>query len=243
MNLAQRITTPAEGDDLALEPQTRSEIEDLVSSRRLKPGFRALFHGPSGTGKTLAAALLGKAAGLLVFRVDLSKVLPEWTEGTERSLTSLFAQAELQGWILFFDEADLLFDKRTVDPLKQIGDLLVRRPVVGVPRRGPKQAGDGAPSTHIEPMRVDDGPPSTQVASARFPLPLLWRRQPVVDRSRLNVGRAGSSPSTAARRRLESTRRQETLPHLPRRRAAVNSRWPLSGKNASEALWTASLVN
>ncbi|MEA2559040.1 MAG: hypothetical protein QOH06_544 [Acidobacteriota bacterium] len=42
----------------------------------LKPGFRALFHGPSGTGKTLAAALLGKAAGLPVFRVDLSKVLP-----------------------------------------------------------------------------------------------------------------------------------------------------------------------
>src|SRR5215210_1743646 len=113
MNLAQRITTPAEGDDSALEPQTRSEIEDLVSSRRLKPGFRALFHGPSGTGKTLAAALLGKAAGLPVFRVDLSKVLPEWTEETEQSLASLFAQAELQGWILFFDEADLLFDKRT----------------------------------------------------------------------------------------------------------------------------------
>jgi SpoVK/Ycf46/Vps4 family AAA+-type ATPase len=113
MNLAQRITTPAEGDDSALEPQTRSEIEDLVSSRRLKPGFRALFHGPSGTGKTLAAALLGKAAGLPAFRVDLAKVLPEWTEETERSLASLFAQAELQGWILFFDEADLLFDKRT----------------------------------------------------------------------------------------------------------------------------------
>lgn len=113
MNLAQRITTPAEGDDSALEPQTRSQIADLVSSRRLKHGFRALFQGPSGTGKTLAAALLGKAAGLPVFRIDLSKVLPEWTEGTEQSLAGLFAQAKPQEWILFFDEADLLFDKRT----------------------------------------------------------------------------------------------------------------------------------
>ncbi len=113
MNLAQPITTPAEGEDSALEPQTRSQIENLVSSRRLKPGFRALFHGPSGMGKTLAAALLGKAAGLPVFRVDLSKVLPEWTEEMEQSLASLFIQPELQGSILFFDEADLLFDKRT----------------------------------------------------------------------------------------------------------------------------------
>jgi SpoVK/Ycf46/Vps4 family AAA+-type ATPase len=112
MNLAQRITTPAEEDDSALELQTWSEIEDLVSSQALKPGFRALFLGPSGTGKTLAAALLGKAAALPVFRVDLSKVFPEWTGETEQSLASLFAQAELQGWILFFDEADLLFDKR-----------------------------------------------------------------------------------------------------------------------------------
>ncbi|MEA2559245.1 MAG: hypothetical protein QOH06_749 [Acidobacteriota bacterium] len=113
MNLAQRITTTAEGHDSVLESQTRSEIEDLVSSRRLKPGFRALFQGPSGTGKTLAASLLGDAAGLPVFRVDLSKVLPDWTEETEQDLASLFAQAELQEWILFFDEAELLFDKRT----------------------------------------------------------------------------------------------------------------------------------
>jgi SpoVK/Ycf46/Vps4 family AAA+-type ATPase len=113
MNLAQRITTPAEGDDSTLEPQILSKIEDFSNSRRLKPGFRILFHGPSGTdNKTLAAALLGKGAGLPVFRVDLSRILPEWTEETEQSLAGLFAEAELQGWILFFDGADL-FDKRT----------------------------------------------------------------------------------------------------------------------------------
>ncbi|HVR98724.1 MAG TPA: ATP-binding protein [Thermoanaerobaculia bacterium] len=113
MNLAQRITAPAEGHDAALEPQTRSQIEDLVGLGQLKPGFRALFSGPPGTGQTPAAALLGKAAGLPVFRIDLSQVFPEWTEETEQSLASLFAQAEFQGWVLFFDEADLLFDKRT----------------------------------------------------------------------------------------------------------------------------------
>jgi SpoVK/Ycf46/Vps4 family AAA+-type ATPase len=113
MNLAQRIKAPHEWDESVLEPQTRSEIEEIVSSERLKPGFRALFHGPSGTGKTLAASLLGKATGMPVFGINLSKAVSEWTEETEKDLASLFDQAEHQDLILFFDEADLLFDRRT----------------------------------------------------------------------------------------------------------------------------------
>jgi SpoVK/Ycf46/Vps4 family AAA+-type ATPase len=111
MNVAQRITTPHEGDESVLDPKTRSEIEEIA--RRLKPGFRALFHGPSGTGKTLAACLLGDAGGLPVFRIDLAKVLSEWTGETEESLASLFDEAEHQDRIFFFDEADSLFGKRT----------------------------------------------------------------------------------------------------------------------------------
>ena len=124
---AQRITTPYEWDDLVLEPQARQEVEDIAVwvrhestllhewglKKRLKPGFRSLFYGPPGTGKTMTASLLGKITGLPVYRIDLSKVVSKYIGETEKNLASLFDQAQHQNWILFFDEADSLFGKRT----------------------------------------------------------------------------------------------------------------------------------
>jgi SpoVK/Ycf46/Vps4 family AAA+-type ATPase len=81
--------------------------------KRLKPGYRALFYGPSGTGKTLTATLLGKYTGRDVFRIDLSRVVSKYIGETEKSLASLFDRAEHKDWILFFDEADAIFSKRT----------------------------------------------------------------------------------------------------------------------------------
>ncbi len=74
--------------------------------KRIKPGYRALFHGPPGTGKTLTAALLGQMAKREVFRVDLSMVISKFIGETEKNLANLFAKAENKDWILFFDEAD-----------------------------------------------------------------------------------------------------------------------------------------
>jgi SpoVK/Ycf46/Vps4 family AAA+-type ATPase len=123
---ASQITTPLDWGDLVLDPATFKQVE-LVGlwlahgpklmgewglSRRLKPGFRALFHGASGTGKTLTACLLGKRHGLPVYRVDLSRVVSKWIGETEKNLAMLFDQAQGQGWILFFDEAEALFGKR-----------------------------------------------------------------------------------------------------------------------------------
>lgn len=124
---AQRVTTPYEWDDLVLDPQSRREVDDIVAwarysetlmdgwllRKRLKPGFRSLFYGPPGTGKTLTAGLLGKATGLAVYRVDLSKIISKYIGETEKNLASLFDHAQQQDWILFFDEADSLFGKRT----------------------------------------------------------------------------------------------------------------------------------
>jgi hypothetical protein len=124
---AQRITTLYEWNDLVLDPATRQEIEDIVIwmrhedllmndwllRKRIKPGFRALFYGPPGTGKTLTAGLLGQATGLSVYRIDLSKVVSKYIGETEKNLASLFDHAQHQKWILFFDEADSLFGKRT----------------------------------------------------------------------------------------------------------------------------------
>jgi SpoVK/Ycf46/Vps4 family AAA+-type ATPase len=106
---------------------TRSEIGDIIDwarhqntlldewklRGRIRPGYRSLFYGPPGTGKSLTAALLGKATGMPVFRIDLSGVISKYIGETEKNLAGLFDRAENQGWILFFDEADSLFGKRT----------------------------------------------------------------------------------------------------------------------------------
>jgi SpoVK/Ycf46/Vps4 family AAA+-type ATPase len=76
-------------------------------------GFLLLFTGPSGTGKTLAANMLEKITGLTILRLDLSRVVSKYIGETEKNLSRLFDKAQSSGMILFFDEADALFGKRT----------------------------------------------------------------------------------------------------------------------------------
>nr|WP_285222276.1 MULTISPECIES: ATP-binding protein [unclassified Lysobacter] len=80
---------------------------------KLRPGCRALFFGPPGTGKTMTATVLGKMTGREVYKVDLSMVVSKFIGETEKNLAGLFDRAEHKDWILFFDEADALFGKRT----------------------------------------------------------------------------------------------------------------------------------
>lgn len=124
---AQYIQTELEWSDVVLSPVTQRQIEELQiwvqhhtvmmndwdMRKKLKPGYRALFHGPPGTGKTLAASLLGKYTGRDVFRIDLSMIISKYIGETEKNLSRLFDKAEYKNWILFFDEADALFGKRT----------------------------------------------------------------------------------------------------------------------------------
>lgn len=81
--------------------------------KHIKQGYRSLFYGPPGTGKTLTATLLGKYTGKEVYRVDLSQTVSKYIGETEKNLSKLFDKAENKNWILFFDEADALFGKRT----------------------------------------------------------------------------------------------------------------------------------
>lgn len=124
---ARYIDTEMEWDDLILEPYTMSQIleiktwieygdillHDLGLGKKLKPGYRSLFYGPAGTGKTLTASLLGKVTGRDVYHIDLSMVVSKYVGETEKNLEKIFRQAENKDWILFFDEADALFGKRT----------------------------------------------------------------------------------------------------------------------------------
>lgn len=124
---AKRITTTLSWDDLVLDYQLASEIEEINTwigghdtvmrswglDRFLKSGYRALFYGPPGTGKTLTATLIGQKNGLDVYRIDLSMIVSKYIGETEKNLARIFDRAENRDWILFFDEADALFGKRT----------------------------------------------------------------------------------------------------------------------------------
>jgi len=72
-----------------------------------------LLEGPRGTGRTMAAEMLARKLGLELHRVDLSDVVSKYIGETEKNLRKLFDEAEKGGWILFFDEADALFGKRS----------------------------------------------------------------------------------------------------------------------------------
>jgi len=76
-------------------------------------GVTALFSGPPGTGKTMAACLVAKDLGVEIYRVELSKIVSKWIGETEQNLAALFDAAEACHAVLLFDEADALFGKRT----------------------------------------------------------------------------------------------------------------------------------
>ncbi|MDR0657633.1 MAG: ATP-binding protein [Mediterranea sp.] len=124
---AKRITTPLEWPDLVLPYNLNEEINDVVRwirhqkeirerwrlDRIVKPGYRCLFYGPPGTGKTLTATLIGKQNAMDVYRVDLSMIVSKYIGETEKNLAKIFDKAVHRNWILFFDEADALFGRRT----------------------------------------------------------------------------------------------------------------------------------
>ncbi len=124
---AKRIDTKLDWGDLILSDHIREELQDIITwikhgnelmgdwglEKHVKQGYRAMFYGPPGTGKTLTACLIGKALNLDTYRIDLSMVVSKYIGETEKNLANVFDQAENKNWILFFDEADALFGKRT----------------------------------------------------------------------------------------------------------------------------------
>ncbi len=96
--------------------RARDALADALgpaSRARYRPGVRALFVGPSGTGKTLAVGWMATRLGLPLYRVDLASVTSKYIGETEKNLAQLFARAEHSEVVLLFDEADSLFGKRT----------------------------------------------------------------------------------------------------------------------------------
>ena len=127
--LAQRIESAATWDDLVLPAAQTATLRELAAqaAHRYRVyeewgfaqrgprglGISALFAGPSGTGKTLAAEVLAGELQLDLYRIDLSATVSKWLGETEKNLARIFDAAEAGGAILLFDEADALFGKRS----------------------------------------------------------------------------------------------------------------------------------
>jgi AAA+ superfamily predicted ATPase len=128
---AKLLRTGKTWDQLVLNEPTKKAINLLIdwvehgqsltddTKGYFGPGYPALFYGPPGTGKSMTAALIGKQCELNVFRVDASRVVSKYIGETEKNLVQLFERMKVENArpgkkpILFFDEADVLFSKRT----------------------------------------------------------------------------------------------------------------------------------
>lgn len=127
--LAQKVSSSFEWDDLILEDEAKSLLRQLAEqvvnrhlvyrewgfSKRLSRGLgiSALFSGESGTGKTMAAEVIANELNLDLYKIDLSSVVSKYIGETEKNLKKVFDLAEESGAILFFDEADALFGQRS----------------------------------------------------------------------------------------------------------------------------------
>jgi len=127
--LAQHIEPVRSWQDLVLPDDSAVQLREICArhlqrervlegwgfARKLAYGMgrHVLFVGPSGTGKTMAAEIMAGALGLDLFRIDLARIVSKYIGETEKNLDRIFTQAEQANAILFFDEADALFGKRS----------------------------------------------------------------------------------------------------------------------------------
>ncbi|WP_198655022.1 AAA family ATPase [Streptomyces geranii] len=127
--LAQRITPHYGWDDIVLPADRMEQLREVADQVRYRAlvyeswgferklangrGLAVLFAGPSGTGKTMAADVLAHELGLDLYKIDLSTVVSKYIGETEKNLSRIFAEAATSNAVLFFDEADALFGKRS----------------------------------------------------------------------------------------------------------------------------------
>lgn len=127
--LGRRVDSRHHWDDLIVGTETLARLQTITSAVRSRhvvygrwgfgardaagTGVKALFAGPSGTGKTMAAGIIARELGLDLFRIDLAAMVSKWLGETEKNLNRVFAAARAGNAMIFFDEADALFGKRS----------------------------------------------------------------------------------------------------------------------------------
>jgi len=129
MGLARKIETPFSWNDIVLPHGQLVQLKEIAAHAQRSQvvfehwgfsrnfsygrGIAALFEGQSGTGKTMAASIIGRELRLDVYQIDLSSVVSKYIGETEKNLSRIFGEAQDSNAVLFFDEADALFGKRS----------------------------------------------------------------------------------------------------------------------------------
>lgn len=127
--LAQKVDCPHLWDDLVLPARVTRQLREFCTAEKFRAvvysrwgfgrrvaqgkGLNALFCGSSGTGKTMASGILARELGLELYKIDLSAVVSKYIGETEKQLNRIFHEARSSNCVLFFDEADALFGKRS----------------------------------------------------------------------------------------------------------------------------------
>ena len=127
--LATKLSTPFGWDELKASEKTKSLMKEAINRVRYKAvvneqfgfakklpygqGLSVAFYGPPGTGKTMAATVMAKELGMDIYRIDLSQISSKYIGESEKNLSAVFDSAKYSNAILFFDEADALFARRT----------------------------------------------------------------------------------------------------------------------------------
>lgn len=128
---ASLLETEKGFSDLVLKEHTRVQLDTIMNyaairtslferegvKSKIKPGLLAMLYGPPGTGKTFTVSVISKELGVDAYRIDLSRVISKYIGETEKNLEKIFERLSDKNCILFFDEADALFGKRT-----EVGD-------------------------------------------------------------------------------------------------------------------------
>jgi SpoVK/Ycf46/Vps4 family AAA+-type ATPase len=189
----RRISTDTDPEELVLPAESERRlgwIADWLSQppfvfrewgvhRYVDGGFRALFRGPAGTGKTMAAIALGKATERQLLRVDLGAVLSEYIGETEKNLQRIFEIADEDNAILLFDEAQALFGKRS--EIKDAHDRYANIEVSTLLRRIEPYEGLAILATNLS-AHIDEDAVSRIDVIVDFPLPdeaareAIWRK-------------------------------------------------------------------
>jgi AAA+ superfamily predicted ATPase len=179
---ARKLITRRSWEELILEDSIMEQVKEIklwveYGDRmldewqlrdRMKPGYKALFYGPSGTGKTFTASLLGKYTGKEVYCIDLSMVVSKYIGETEKNLAGIFEMAEDKNWILFFDEGDALFGKRT--QIKDAHDRYANQEVSYLLQRVENYPGLVVLSTNMK-GNIDEAFIRRFQSIIRFPMP------------------------------------------------------------------------
>jgi hypothetical protein len=193
--LALRVPLRHGWDDVVLPPDTLAQLRELTAAIRHRDlvyrrwgfgqragpgrGVRALFGGPSGTGKTMCAAVIARELGLDLYRIDLAGIVSKYIGETEKNLDRIFEAAHAGNVILFFDEADALFGKRS--EVKDAHDRYANIEVAYLLQKMEEHEGPVILATNLS-KNVDEAFSRRMHYVVQFPIPNetgreeLWRR-------------------------------------------------------------------